>query len=211
MAYDPSAGRFGRRDGQAMAEFAIALLSIVLVVMALVELVPVLRDNIDLLKDVREEAGTRALSMESGTASSDRRDEFEMEIPLLGSQRSSETSELTFSGDLTEKLHMPAANLARTGSFTIPNIPGLQNPLISQSRNGTVVSGLIYVSPDQAIARARSVLGGIPSAIATRDAFVVPIDDGQAVAAAYAGQAVDENGTPCTSLTVVIRSAGGEM
>ena len=198
MASDSSARR-GSRSGQAMAEFAIAILSIVLVVMALVELVPVLRDNIDLLKDVRE-----------GTASADRREEFEVEIPLPGSQRGGE-SELTFSGDLTERLHMPAANLASTGYFAPPNITGLQNPLISQSRNGVVLSGLIYASPEEAVSRARNALGAMPLPIATRDAFIVTLDGGQAVAAACATEVVDENGIPCTSLTVVIRSAGGEM
>ena len=209
MASDSSARR-GSRSGQAMAEFAIAVLSIVLVVMALVELVPVLRDNIDLLKDVREEAGRDALSRESGTASADRREEFEVEIPLPGAQRGGE-SELTFSGDLTERLHMPAANLASTGYFAPPNITGLQNPLISQSRNGVVLSGLIYASPEEAVSRARSALGAMPSPIATRDAFVATLDGGQAVAAACATEVVDENGVPCASLTVVIHSAGGEM
>ena len=87
MASDSSASR-GSRSGQAMAEFAIAVLSIVLVVMALVELVPVLRDNIDLLKDVREEAGRDALSRESGTASADRRDGFEGERSAHAERRS---------------------------------------------------------------------------------------------------------------------------
>ena len=65
MASD--AGR--NRAGQAMTEFVIAILAIVLIIAATVEYLPIFLENIGLLKEVREEAGTRAISAEIGKAS----------------------------------------------------------------------------------------------------------------------------------------------
>ena len=79
MASNPETGR----SGQAMTEFVVAILAIVLVISATVEFLPVLLKNIGLLKDVREEAGTKAISADSGILSADRSSEFEFKIPGL--------------------------------------------------------------------------------------------------------------------------------
>ena len=75
MAYDP------RRAGQAMSEFMVAVLALILLIVAMVEFVPVFLDNIGLLKEVREEAGAKSISADTGMALSDRKDEFGFDVP----------------------------------------------------------------------------------------------------------------------------------
>ena len=70
-----------RRSGQAMTEFAIALLAIILIFMATVEFVPVFLENMGLLKEAREEAGLKSISAESGMVSADRQKEFSFDVP----------------------------------------------------------------------------------------------------------------------------------
>ena len=101
MASDPRRPR----SGQAMAEFVVAIVAIVIVIATTVEFLPVFLENIGLLKEVREEAGTRAVSAESGVVSADRKDEFGFDI--LGIFHDDEYT----SGHFSEKVHMPAANM----------------------------------------------------------------------------------------------------
>ena len=70
MAYDADR----KRAGQAMMEFTIAILAIILILVAAVEFVPIFLSNLELLKEVREEAGLKAITAESGVASADRQD-----------------------------------------------------------------------------------------------------------------------------------------
>ena len=65
-----------QRSGQAMTEFVIAILAMILIILALVEFLPVFLENIGLLKEVREEAGTAAIASDAGTPTADRQDEF---------------------------------------------------------------------------------------------------------------------------------------
>ena len=104
-----------QRSGQAMTEFVIAILAMILIILAMVEFLPVFLENIGLLKEVREEAGTAAIASDAGTSAADRQDEFRADIPefLLDSDDTS--------GSYSEKLRLPAANLADGEFVRIPN------------------------------------------------------------------------------------------
>lgn len=198
------------RAGQAMTEFAVALLAIILIIVATVEFLPIFLENIGLLKEVREEAGMRSLSAEEGTATADRRSEFSFEIPSV-----LPNDDFT-SGSFAEKLRLPAANLACGETVRIPNIAGLQlqdSMPPYGNRNGTsaFLSGLIALPPEQALARVRGAFSGAGwtvQMIEAHDAVVFTMGD-RAVAAAHAGYAIDGSGLTC--LTIVARTAGGEM
>ena len=206
MAYDT--GR--SRAGQAMTEFAIAILAIVLVIAATVEFVPLFLDNLGLLKEVREEAGLKSISSESGVSSADRQDEFGFDIPgIFDGDRYT-------SGKFSEKVHMPAANLPVGETVHIPNISGMAETMRFSNRYGTseFVSGLLAMDRGQALARARAAFaeaGWIPSEIAADDAVVFTLGDPiapSAVAAIHAGYA-DDGVSVC--LTAIARTAGGSL
>lgn len=196
-----------RRSGQAMTEFVIVLLALILIAVALVEFLPIFLKNIRLLKEVREETGLRSLASESGMATADRKDEFSFEVPgiLPGDKFTS--------GHFSEKLSLPAINLACGEAVRIPNIAGLQETLRYENRNGTSAfrSGLITLPPEQALARARGAFTGagwMVHPIEADDALIFSIGD-RAVAAVHAGYAADGSGL--TTLTVVARTAGAEL
>ena len=195
------------RSGQAFTEFAIALLAIILLIVATVEFLPVFLDNLGLLKEVREEAGMRSLASESGTPSADRRSEFSFDIPGILPDDSAT------SGFFAEKLRIAAANLPSGEYVRIPNIAGLQETLRYSNRAGTAefASGLMALPPEQALSRARGAFTGAgweAQPIEAYDALIFSLGD-SAVAAVHAGYAADGSGLTC--LTVVVRSAGGEM
>ena len=211
MASDPAKRKCSRqnhRSGQAMTEFVIVLLALILIIVALVELLPVFLENFGLLKEVREESGRRSLASESGMATADRKDEFSFEAPgILPGDRFT-------SGHFAEKLSLPAVNLACNGPVRIPNIAGLQETLHYENRDGasSFSSGLIALPPEQALARARGALTGagwISHPIEAQDALVFSSSDERAVAAVHAGYAADGSGL--TTLTVVVRAIGAEL
>ena len=195
------------RAGQAMTEFVIALLAIVLISVATIEFLPIFLENIGLLKEVREEAGLRSLAAETGTATADRQTEFAFDIPgILPEDQST-------SGYFAEKLRLPAANLANSEPVRLPDIAGLQETLHYENRRDTSAfrSGLVALPPEQALARARGAFTGagwIAHPIEADDALVFSIDD-RAVAAVHAGYAIDGSGITC--LTIVARTAGGDL
>ena len=193
-----------RRSGQAMTEFAIVLLSLILITLALVEFLPIFLENLGLLKEVREESGRQSLASESGMATADRQDEFSFEVPGVW------PDDKYTSGHFAEKLRIPAANLADGELVRIPNIAGLQEPVQYENRNGTsaFVSGLIALPPEQALARARGAFmgaGWTAYPIEADDAAIFSLND-RAAAAVHAGYAADGSGLTC--LTIVARTAG---
>lgn len=206
MAYDA----IGRRAGQAMTEFVIAILAIILIFIATVELVPIFLDNMGLLKKVREEAGLKAIAAESGVPSADRQDEFSFDVPGLF-----DGAKLT-SGAFSEKIYMPAANLPVYMPVYIPNIAGMTETMRYTNRDGTseFVSGLLSMDRGQALARARGAFAGagwIPSEIEADDALVFTRGDPiapTAVAAIHVGYA-DDGASVC--LTAIARTAGGSL
>ena len=119
MAYDP----VRRRAGQAMTEFVIAILAIIMIIVAAVEFVPIFLDDIGLLKEVREEAGTRAVSADSVIVAADRQDEFSFDVPGV-----LDDDKIT-GGTFSEKVYMPAANLATENGAYLPNIAGMEETL----------------------------------------------------------------------------------
>ena len=196
-----------RRSGQAMTEFVIALLALILIIVAMVEFLPVFLENIGLLKEVREEAGIRSLASESGTASADRKDEFSFEVPgvLPGDEFTS--------GHFTEKLRIPAANLPCNEPVRLPNIAGITEAMHYENRAGTseFLSGLVALTPEQALARAKGAFVGAGwtlQPIEADDALVFTWED-RAAAAVHAGYAIDGSGLTC--LTVIARTAGGAL
>ena len=206
MAYDAAK----RRAGQAMTEFSIAILAIILIIAATVEFVPLFLDNLGLLKEVREEAGLKSISSESGVSSADRQDEFGFDIPgIFDGDRYT-------SGKFSEKVHMPAANLPVGETVHIPNISGMAETMRFSNRYGTseFVSGLLAMNRGQALARASAAFAGagwIPSEIAADDAVVFTLGDPiapSAVAAIHAGYA-DDGVSVC--LTAIARTAGGSL
>lgn len=206
MAYDANR----RRAGQAMTEFVIAVLAIILIIVATVEFVPVFLDNLGLLKEVREEAGTRTVSADSGMVFADRQDEFAFDVPgVLGDDKPT-------SGSFAEKIYMPAANLAMGSAVRIPDIAGMVETLRYSNRDGTseFVSGLLVMGREQALARAKGALSGagwMPNEIAADDATVFTLGDPiapHAVAAVHAGHA-DDGVSTC--LTVIARTVGGSL
>ena len=198
----------GARSGQAMAEFVVAIVAIVILIAVTVEFLPVFLENIGLLKEVREEAGTRAISAESGVVSSDRRDEFGFDIPGIFHD-----DEHT-SGHFSEKVHMPAANMPVGGVLHVPVIAGMTETLRYSNRDGTseFLSGLLAMDRDQALARAKGALAGagwIAHEIQADDAIVFYQGDRiapSAVAAIHAGYA-DDGVSTC--ITIIARTAGG--
>ena len=201
-----------RRSGQAMAEFIITLLAMILVVLALVEFLPVFLKSFGMLKSMREEAGIASLSSEAGTSSADRRDEFELGIPEMLMNRNAT------SGHYTEKLYLPAANLSSVGGeVRIPAIPGTTEKLRYANRSGNAefVSALADLSPDQALARAAATLTGAGwqlQEIRSSDARILTKGDSaapSAVAAVHAQNAIDGEGQ--TVITVIARSAGSSL
>ena len=198
----------GARSGQAMAEFVVAIVAIVILIAATVEFLPVFLENIGLLKEVREEAGTRAISAESGVVSADRRDEFGFDIPGIFHD-----DEHT-SGHFSEKVHMPAANMPVGGVLHVPVIAGMTETLRYSNRDGTseFLSGLLAMDRDQALARAKGALAGagwIAHEIQADDAIVFYQGDRiapSAVAAIHAGYA-DDGVSTC--ITIIVRTAGG--
>lgn len=205
MAYDADR----KRAGQAMTEFVIAILAIIMILVAAVEFLPIFLNNIGLLKDVREEAGLKAISADSGVASADRQDDFSFDVPGVIDDRAA-------TGSFSEKVHMPAANLPAAVPVFIPNIAGLAETLRYTNRAGTseFVSGLLSISRDQALARARGAFAGagwLPSEIAADDALVFTLGDPtapSAIAAVHVGYA-DDGVSVC--LTAVARTAGGSL
>lgn len=205
MEYD------ARRSGQAMAEFIVALLAMMLVVLALVEFVPIFLDNFGLLKEVREEAGSSSIAADAGTPSADRQDEFVADIPdfLLDSDAKS--------GRFAEKLHMPAANLACWEQVLIPKIANAEETLRYANRAGTAefVSALMAMPPEQALDRAAGSLAGAGwnlQEIRADDARILTRGDAKApsaVAAVHAQYTVEGDGR--SVVTVVARSAGSSL
>ena len=204
MAYEAC----GRRAGQAMTEFVVAILAIILIIVAAIEFVPIFLENLGLLKEVREEAGTRAMSAESGIVAADRQDEFAFDVPGVPGGGG------TAGGTFSEKVYMPAANLAAYSAVRIPDIAGMEETLRCSNTDGTseFVSGLMSVDRDQALARAKGALAGagwMPNEIAADDAIVFTLGDPiapYAVAAVHAGYA-DDGVSAC--LTVIARTVGG--
>ena len=206
MAYNTN----GRRAGQAMTEFVIAILAIILIIVAAVEFVPIFLDNLGLLKETREEAGIKSMSADSGTVFADRKDEFSFDVPGVSGD------DKPTSGSFAEKVYMPAANLAAGTGIYIPNIAGMTETLRYSNSDGTseFVSGLLTMDRDQALARAKGALSGagwIPNEIASDDAIVFTLGDPvapNAVAAVHVGYA-DDGFSTC--LTVIARTVGGSL
>ena len=200
----------GPRSGQAMTEFVIAILAIVLIIAATVEFVPIFLDNLGLLKEVREEAGTRAISAESGAVSADRQDEFGFDVPGIFD------GDKFTSGTFSEKVHMPAANLPVGKTVRIPYISGMAETMRFSNRYGTseFVSGLLAMNRGQALARANAAFAGAgwtPSEIEADDAIVFTLGNPiapSAVAAIHVGYA-DDGVSSC--LTAIARTAGGSL
>ena len=199
-----------RRSGQAMTEFAIALLAIILIFMATVEFVPVFLENMGLLKEAREEAGLKSISAESGMVSADRQKEFSFDVPgVFGDDK------LT-SGFFSEKVYMPAANLSVAEEVLIPVVAGLSETLRYTNERGTseFVSGLLAMDRSQALARACGAFSGAgwtSSEIQCDDAAVFTKGDPlapSAVAAIHVGYA-DDGVSVC--LTAIARTAGGSL
>lgn len=196
------------RSGQAMAEFVIAIIAIVIIIAATVEFLPVFLENIGLLKEVREEAGTRALSAETGVVTADRRDEFGFDIPGIFSD------DRYTSGSFSEKVYMPALNMSAGEFVQIPVIAGMTETLRYSNRDRTseFVSGLLAMDREQALARAKGTLAGagwVAHEIQSDDAVVFYRGDRiapSAVAAVHAGYA-DDGVSAC--ITIIARTAGG--
>jgi len=205
MAYSP------RRSGQAMAEFIIALLAMILVVLALVEFVPVMLKSFGLLKEVREEAGTASIASEAGTPTADRQDEFEVEIPEFLMDRDAT------SGHYSEKLRLPASNLARWEQVRIPAIAGTTETLRYANRAGTseFLSALSPLPVKQALDSAVSALAGAGwtlNEIRADAACILTMGDAtapSAVAAVHARSSLE--GGDQTVLTIIARSAGSAL
>lgn len=200
-----------RRAGQALTEFVIAILAMILIILALVEFLPVFLENIGLLKEVREEAGTAAIASDAGTSAADRKDEFRTDIPefLLDSENTS--------GYYSEKLLLPAANLAHGGYVHIPNIAGVTETIRYTNRAGTseFLSALCSLPPNQALARAEGALSGAGwdlQEIRADDARIFTMGDvnaPSAVAAVHAQSSFEGDGQ--TVLTIIARSAGSTL
>ena len=200
-----------RRSGQAMTEFVIAILAMILIILAMVEFLPIFLENIGLLKEVREEAGIASIAAETGVANANRQDEFAADIPefLIDSDATS--------GHYAEKLRLPAANLACWESINLPNIAGVTETLRYSNRAGTsaFLSAIASLPPDQALARAEGALMGAGwdlQEIRSDDARIFTRGDAaapSAVAAVHARSTLEEDGQ--TVLTIIARSAGATL
>lgn len=200
-----------RRSGQAMAEFIVALLAMILVVLALVEFVPIFLGNLGLLKEVREEAGGSSIAADAGAPSADRRDEFAADIPDFLMDKDAT------SGHYAEKLHMPAANLACWEQVHIPKIANAEETLRYANRAGTAafVSALMAMPPEQALDRAAGALAGAGwelQEIRADDARILTMGDAHApsaVAAVHAQDTVEGDGRAV--ITIIARTAGANL
>ena len=200
-----------RRSGQAMSEFVIAILAMILIILAMVEFLPVFLGNIGLLKEVREEAGTAAIASDAGISAADRQDEFKTDIPefLIDSDNTS--------GHYSEKLRLPAANLAEGESIRIPNIANVTETLRYTNRDGTseFLSALCSFPPNQTLAHAEGALSGAGwtlQEIRADDARIFTMGDTaspSAVAAVHAQSTLEEDGQ--TVLTIIARTAGSTL
>ena len=205
----------GRRSGQAMAEFVIALLAMTLIIMATVEFLPILLENFALLKEVREEAGGASIASEAGTSSAERQEEFASDIPDLLMDGDAT------SGHFSERMHMPAANLTTYETVRIPSIAGATETLRYSNRAGTseFVSARTFLSPSEAIARAAGTMSGAGwrlHRICADDARLFTVGDEtapSAVAAVHAMQAAEstDDGYGPTVLTITARTAGATL
>ena len=209
MASDrlPWAGRVRHRSGQAMTEFIVAILAIVLLIVAAVEFVPIFLDSFGLMKEVREESGRQSLASDSGIASADRKSEFSFEVPSVMPGYGGA------SGYFSEKMALPAANLPVSEPVRIPNLAGVTETLHYENDNGTseFLSGFTALPPEQALSLAKGAFvgaGWTAHPIEAHDAIVFSLND-RAVAAVHAGYANDGDGF--TTITVIARTAGGEM
>lgn len=200
-----------RRSGQAMTEFVVAILAMMLIVLAMVEFLPVFLDNFSLLKEVREEAGTASITASSGISVADRQDEFDADIPDLLIDR-----DLT-SGYFSEKMRMPAANLAAREYAVIPAISGAAETLRYSNRAGTAefVSALSPLSPSEALARAEGTMAGAgwqPHPIEADDARLFTIGDASAPSAVAAVHVqLSTEGDGLTVITIAARAAGASL
>jgi hypothetical protein len=200
------------RSGQAMAELIVAMLAITLIVLALTEFVPVFVDNINLQREVREEAGMAALKSDVGVSSADRSSEFELDIP--GEWIDSAGT----SGAFAEKMYMPAANLACNEQVHIPNIAGVTEEIRYANRGGTsaFLSATASGSMEQVLARARTAFvgaGWTVSAIGTRDTVFFVQEDLKTAAAHVKEETFVEGEAVIRQirLTVIARSAGSSI
>ncbi len=194
-----------------MTEFVIAILAMILVVLALVEFLPIFLENFGLLKEVREEAGVASISAEAGATEANRQDEFAADIPemLLDSDATS--------GHYSEKMRMPAANLASWEQVRIPNVANAAETLRYANRAGTAefVSARVAGTPQDALARAEAALTGAGwtlQEIRADDARIFTVGDAaapSAVAAAHAQYTIEGDGQAV--LTIVARSAGSSL
>jgi hypothetical protein len=194
-----------------MTEFVIAILAMILVVLALVEFLPIFLENFGLLKEVREEAGVASISAEAGATEANRQDEFAADIPemLLDSDATS--------GHYSEKMRMPAANLASWEQVRIPNVANAAETLRYANRAGTAefVSAIVAGTPQDALARAEAALTGAGwtlQEIRADDARIFTVGDAaapSAVAAAHAQYTIEGDGQAV--LTIVARSAGSSL
>ena len=199
------------RSGQAMTEFVIAILAMILIILAMVEFLPVFLENIGLLKEVREEAGKASIASDAGTSVADRQEEFRADIPefLLDSDNTS--------GSYSEKLRLPAANLAEGVFVLIPNIAGATETLRYTNRDGTseFLSALCSFSPDQALARAEGALSGAGwtlQEIRADDARIFTMDNAttpSTITTIHAIWSIEGDGQ--TVLTIIARSAGSTL
>ena len=200
-----------QRSGQALTEFVIAILAMILITLAMVEFLPVFLENIGLLKEVREEAGTAAIASDAGTSTADRQDEFRADIPdfLIESDATS--------GHYSERLRLPAANLACWERISLPKIAGVTETLHyrNSAETSEFLSGLCALPPDQALARAESALTGAGwtlREIRADDARIFTMGDAaapSAVAAIHARSTLEEDSQ--TVLTIIARSAGSTL
>ena len=201
------AGRVRRRSGQAVTEFVVAILAIVLLIVAAVEFVPIFLDSLGLLKEVREESGRRSLASDSGTASADRKSEFSLEFPGVM------PGYVGASGYFSEKMSLPAANLPVSEPVRIPNLAGVTETLHYENYSGTseFLSGFTALPPEQALCLAKGAFvgaGWTAHPIEAHDALVFSLND-RAVAAVHAGYA--NSGDGFTTITVIARTAGAEL
>ena len=198
-----------------MAEFVIALLAMTLIILATVEFLPILLENLNLLKDVREEAGFASMTSESGTSSAERQEDFAADIPDLLMDRDAA------SGHFSEKMHMPAAGLTTHETVRIPSIAGATETLRYSNRAGTseFVSARTFLSPSEAIDRATGTLSGAgwrQHRVCADGARLFTIGDEaapSAIAAAHAMQAAEpaDDGYGPTVLTITARTAGASL
>ena len=200
-----------QRSGQAMTEFVISILAMILIILAMVEFLPVFLENIGLLKNVREEAGTAAIASGAGTSAADRKNEFSIDAP--GFMIAGES----ISGHYSEKLRLPAANLADGEFVRIPCIAGVTETLRYANRDGTseFLSALCSFPPDEALARAEGALSGAGwtlQDIRADDARIFTMGDAaapSAVAAIHAQSSIEGDGR--SVLTIIARSAGSTL